>query len=127
MMNNSRQNTLVDQYIESQPEPAKKALKELRTCILEAVPDAEELLNYNIPAFTLVKGGKRDQQIMIAGYAKHVGLYPHPVVMEYFSEELKEYKQGKGSVQFPLDKPLPKELIIRMVQYRKKLLDENAK
>ena len=113
-----------DEYIESQPEGVKKKLKELRAHILEVVPDAEELLNYNIPAFSLVKGGKRDQQIMIAGYKKHVGLYPHPTVIEYFSDELKKYKIGKGSIQFPINESLPKELIIKMVKYRKKLLDE---
>ena len=61
---------------------------------------------------------------MIAGYKKHVGLYPHPTTMEKFEPELTEYKRGKGSVQFPLDKPLPKDLIIKMIKYRKKLLDE---
>jgi uncharacterized protein YdhG (YjbR/CyaY superfamily) len=114
----------VDEYIESQPEETKRALKELHANILKAAPDAIEMFNYNIPAFALVKGGKRDQQIMMAGYKKHVGLYPHPTVMEHFSNELKDYKQGKGSVQFPINKPLPRELIIKMVKYRKKLLSE---
>lgn len=114
--------SVIDQYIENQPEATKKVLQELRNCILKAVPEAEELLNYNIPAFALMKDGKRDQQIMMAGYAKHVGLYPHPAVMEQFAEELKDYKQGKGSVQFPIDEPLPKELIIKMVRFRKNLL-----
>jgi len=69
-----------------------------------------------------VPDGKREQQIMMAGYKHHVSLYPHPTVMEHFSDDLKGYKKGKGSVQFPLDKPLPKELIVRMVKYRKRLL-----
>ncbi|MCA9730874.1 MAG: DUF1801 domain-containing protein [Deferribacteres bacterium] len=123
-MNNSKSYKTVHHYFECQPEATKKVLQELRSCILEAVPDAEELINYNIPAFALVKNGKRDQQIMIAGYAKHVGLYPHPTAMEHFSEELKGFKQGKGSVQFPLNVPLPKELIIKMVLHRKMLLDK---
>ncbi|MDH5414502.1 MAG: DUF1801 domain-containing protein, partial [Flavobacteriaceae bacterium] len=75
--------------------------------------------NYKVPAFTLVPGGKRDQQIMMAGYAKFVGFYPFPTTIEEFSDELLDYKQGKGSVQFPLNRPLPKDLIIRMVKYRK--------
>lgn len=112
----------VTEYIEDQPEGTKAALLELRDFILEAAPDAREMLNYNIPAFALVKDGKREQQIMMAGYKNHVGLYPHPTVMEKFSDELKNYKKGKGSVQFPLDKPLPKNLIIQMVRYRKELL-----
>ena len=114
----------VNEYIKSQSENIKKALNELRTCILKAAPDAEEKLNYNIPAFSIVKGGKREQQIMIAGYSKHVSLYPHPTVIEHFNKELQDYKKGKGSVQFPIDKPLPKELIISMVKYRKQLLNK---
>jgi uncharacterized protein YdhG (YjbR/CyaY superfamily) len=114
----------IDEYIEDQPEASRNALKVLKECILEAVPDAAETFNYNIPAFTLVEGGKREQQIMIAGYKNHVGLYPHPTVMEEFTERLKQYKQGKGSVQFPVREPIPKDLVIEMVRYRKKMLDE---
>ncbi|MCB0401320.1 MAG: DUF1801 domain-containing protein [Flavobacteriales bacterium] len=109
----------MDDYIAQQPKDTKRMLQELRGIIKEAAPDAVEMLNYKIPVFTLVPGGKRDQQIMMAGYAKFVGFYPFPTTMEAFADELKDYKQGKGSVQFPLNKPLPKDLIIRMVQYRK--------
>ena len=112
----------VIEYIEDQPEATRKVLEELRTYILEAAPDAVELFNYNIPAFALIEGGKREQQIMMAGYPKHVGFYPHPTTMEKFAEELTGYKQGKGSVQFPLDQALPKELILKMITYRKKLV-----
>jgi uncharacterized protein YdhG (YjbR/CyaY superfamily) len=114
--------TTVDEYFEAQPEKVRKALLELRECILKAEPNATELLNYNIPAYALVENGKREQQIMIAGYKKHVGLYPHPTTMEKFEPELTEYKRAKGSVQFPLDNPLPKELIERMIKYRIQLL-----
>lgn len=109
----------IDDYILAQAPEAQKVLQELREIIKEAAPDAIEVLNYKIPSFTLVPGGKRDQQIMMAGYAKFVGFYPFPTTMEAFSEELKDFKQGKGSVQFPYSKPLPKELILRMVHYRK--------
>jgi uncharacterized protein YdhG (YjbR/CyaY superfamily) len=112
----------VDEYFDSQPANARVALLELKDCILKAEPNATELLNYNIPAYALVENGKREQQIMIAGYKKHVGLYPHPTTIEKFDSELSEYKRAKGSVQFPLDKPLPKELIIRMIKYRTELL-----
>ncbi len=112
----------VEDYFNAQPEPTKETLLELKKCILKVEPNATELLNYNIPAYALIENGKREQQIMIAGYKKHVGLYPHPTIMEKFEPELEEYKRGKGLVQFPLDKPLPKELIIRMIQYRKTLL-----
>jgi uncharacterized protein YdhG (YjbR/CyaY superfamily) len=121
-MSETIQYKAVEEYFDCQPDQTKKALLELKECILEVEPYATELLNYNIPAYALIENGKREQQIMIAGYKKHVGLYPHPTTMEKFEPELKEYKRGKGSVQFPLNKPLPKELIIRMIKYRKELL-----
>ena len=123
-MSQKNQFNSVTEYINAQPEQTKKALLELKKCILKVEPNATELLNYNIPAYALVKNGKREQQIMIAGYKKHVGLYPHPTTMEEFEPELTKYKHGKGSVQFPLDKPLPTDLIIQMIKYRKELLNE---
>ena len=109
----------IDDYIANQSEEAQKILQELRSIIKEAAPDAIEILNYKVPSFTLVPGGKSDQQIMMAAYAKFIGFYPFPTTIEKFSDELMDYKQGKGSVQFPLGKPLPKDLIIRMVKFRK--------
>jgi uncharacterized protein YdhG (YjbR/CyaY superfamily) len=114
----------IDDYIANQPNEVQKTLQELRNIIKEAAPDAIEVLNYKVPSFTLVPGGKRDQQIMMAGYAKFVGFYPFPTTIEKFSEELKEYKKGKGSVQFPLNKSLPKDLIIRMVKFRKEEIEK---
>jgi uncharacterized protein YdhG (YjbR/CyaY superfamily) len=115
----------IEDYFNSQPEKAKNALLLIRQCILTVATKAKELINYNIPAYALIEGGKREQQIMIAGYKNHVGLYPHPATMEKFEEELKDYKKGKGSVQFPLDKPIPKDLIIKMVEYRLSLINED--
>lgn len=109
----------IDDYIANQPKQVQIVLQELRSIINEAAPDALEILNYKVPSFSLVPGGKRDQQIMMAGYAKFVGFYPFPTTMAAFSDELKDYKQGKGSVQFPLGIPLPKDLIIRMVKFRR--------
>ena len=108
----------VDQYITNLPAEIQRALEELRLCIWHAAPSVSELMNYKMPAFALVKGGKRDQQIMIAGFSKHVGFYPSPGVIEAFSDRLSEYKFAKGSIQFPLNKPIPKELVIEMVKYR---------
>lgn len=108
----------VDAYIAAQPRDTQRALESLRSYIRIAAPMAAELMNYGIPAFALVEGGKRDQQIMIAGYAKHVGFYPHPDVIEAFSGQLAEYTFAKGSVQFPLNKPIPRELVIAMVKCR---------
>lgn len=113
----------VDEYIADQPKEVAAALEQVRTLILKALPDAEQLLNYNIPAFTLTAGGKREQQIMIAGYAKHIGFYPHPTTIEAFADELADYKYAKGSVQFPLNKAMPEDLIVRMVLWRKQHLN----
>ncbi len=117
----------IDDYIGSQPVEVQAILQELRSIIREAAPGTTEILNYKVPSFTLVDGGKRDQQIMMAGYAKFVGFYPFPSTLSEFSNELKEYKQGKGSVQFPINKPLPKELIIRMVRFRKEEIEKDLK
>ncbi|MCB1138463.1 MAG: TIGR02206 family membrane protein [Leptospiraceae bacterium] len=114
----------VTDYIQNQSEAVRGALEKLRQCILKAVPEARELFNYGIPAFALKKDGKRDDQVMIAGYERHVGFYPHPSAIEHFKEELAGYKTGKGSVQFPLNQPIPEELVMRMVSYRKSLIDK---
>jgi uncharacterized protein YdhG (YjbR/CyaY superfamily) len=113
----TKYSTITD-YINAQPAETAAALRELRDCILRAAPDALELFNYGVPAFALVPGGKRDQQIMIAGYARHVGFYPHPSVIEFFASELSGYKRGKGSVQFPNSRPIPSDLVVRMVLKR---------
>ena len=108
----------VDAYIAAQPPNTQGALEELRSCIWQAAPEVEELMNYHIPAFALVKGGKRDQQVMIAGYPAHVGFYPHPDTITAFADRLSAYKFAKGSIQFPLDEPVPRTLVIEMVKFR---------
>lgn len=114
----------VDAYIESFSGKTKTQLEQLRAIIHAMAPGCEELINYNIAAFALVEGGKRDQQIMIAGFTKHVGFYPHPTTIEHFWDQLDAYKKAKGSVQFPLDAPLPEALIRAMIRYRQALLNE---
>lgn len=109
----------IDDYIANQTEEAQKTLQELRRIIKEAVPEVKEVKNYKVPMFTLVDGAKVNHQLMVAAYAKFVGFYPFETTMVAFADELKDYKQGKGSIQFPFDKPLPKDLIIKMVRYRK--------
>ena len=118
MIHKANRSTDMDTYISNQPPETQSALEELRSCIWQAVPGVTELINYNIPAFALVKDGKRDKQIMIAGYLKHVGFYPHPDVIDVFAQRLAAYKFAKGSIQFPLDKPIPKALVIEMVKVR---------
>ena len=114
----------VDTYIATQPPETQRALEELRSCIHQAAPGVSELMNYNIPAFALVKGGKRDKQIMIAGYPKHVGFYPHPDTIDAFADKLAAHKFAKGSIQFPLNMPIPKTLVIEMVKFRISQLQE---
>ncbi len=116
----------VDEYIAAQPEAQARLLRELRKAILEAVPDATEMFNYGVPAFALVQNGKQEQQIMIGSFKNHVGIYPHPTTIVQFEKELSRYKQGKGSVQFPLDQPIPHDLIVEMVRFRKGELDREG-
>lgn len=104
----------IDEYIAQAPPQARRALAELRELIKAAAPGATETISYSMPTFDL--NGKH--LVHFAGYERHVGLYPLPGPIEAFREELKPFKQGKGSVQFPLDQPLPIDLIRRMVEYR---------
>jgi uncharacterized protein YdhG (YjbR/CyaY superfamily) len=115
------------EYFVTCPEAAQNALLILADVILAVAPNATLLMNYGIPAFALVPDGKRDQQIMIAGFAKHVGLYPHPEVMAHFESKLKAYKRGKGSVQFKLTDPIPTALVAEMVAYRVKMMENGGK
>ena len=112
----------IDDYINKQSEAQARRLEELRRAIHSAVQDVEETLNYGIPAFRLVKDGKRDQQVMIGAFKNHVGFYPHPTTILKFKNELSQFKQGKGSIQFSLSEKIPEKLIIKMVKYRRKLI-----
>jgi uncharacterized protein YdhG (YjbR/CyaY superfamily) len=116
----------VDEYIESQPEDTRRTLLALRAIIMRTVPDATELFNYEIPAYALVKGGKRDKQIMIAGYKTFAGLYTGAGILEQFSKELAGYKVGKASVQFPNNRPLPKTLIVEIIKFKKETLTRSS-
>lgn len=109
----------IDNYINSQPVEAQNVLNELRNIIKEAVPDANEIHNYKVPAFTLVSESKINLQIMMVAYSKFVSLYLFPATVERFKDELKGFKIGNGTVSFPFEKQLPKDLIIRMVKFRK--------
>jgi uncharacterized protein YdhG (YjbR/CyaY superfamily) len=107
-----------DDYIEVCDENTRIKLLRVRELIREVVPEAQELINYNIPAFTLVKDGKRDEQVMIAAFKSHIGFYPHPTTINEFKSKLGKYKFSKGAVQFPLEEELPETLIKDMVRYR---------
>ena len=104
----------IDEYIAGFPAATQEALREMRALIKATAPGATETISYAIPTFDL--NGRH--LVHFAGYERHIGFYPIPTGMEAFKEELKPYKQGKGSVQFPLGRPLPTELIRRIVEFR---------
>jgi uncharacterized protein YdhG (YjbR/CyaY superfamily) len=110
----------IDEYIAGFPKEIQKTLKLIRAAIKKAAPDAEETISYAIPTFTL----NGHYLIYFAGYKKHVSIYPAPRGNEDFKDELSQYKGGKGTVQFPLDKPIPLNLLRRIVKFR---IKENLK
>ena len=104
----------VDEYIAGFPPPTQQALQEMRRLIRSVAPAAVETISYAIPTFDL--GGRH--LVHFAAYGRHIGFYPTRRPIEVFKEELTPYKSAKGSVQFPLDRPLPLDLIRRMVEFR---------
>lgn len=103
----------IDEYIEDFPANVQKILQKIRKTIQKAAPDATEVISYQMPAFKLNR-----VFIYFAGYKKHVSVYPAPRGVAAFKKELAEYEGGKGTVQFPLDHPVPYDLITRIVKYR---------
>lgn len=113
----------IDDYIATFPKETQTILEQVRTTIKNAAPDAEETISYGIPTFKLNK----TYLVYFAGFKNHIGFYPAPVAVDAFSKEFAGYKTGKGSIQFPLDKPMPFDLITRIVAYRVKENSEQAK
>lgn len=105
---------VIDEYIAGFPPETQALLEQMRSVIRSVAPDATETIAYAIPTFDL----NGTHLVHFAGFAKHVGFYPVPTGMAAFEEELSAYKRGKGSVQFPLDQPLPTDLIRRIVEFR---------
>ena len=104
----------IDDYISDFPGETQKYLNEIRELIRKLAPDSVESISYAIPTFSL----NEKYLVYFAGFKNLIGLYPTPVGMEAFKEELSNYKTGKGSVQFPLNKPLPIALITKIVKYQ---------
>jgi len=104
----------VDEYIAGFPEDVQLILNQVRSTIRRVAPDAIESIGYGMPAYKL--NGR--PLVYFAGYKGHIGFYATPTGHSAFSEELSKYKQGKGSVQFPLDQPMPYELIAQIVALR---------
>lgn len=109
----------IDEYISLQTSEVQILLEQMRQTIKNAAPEAEEIISYNMPAFKY-----HGMLVYFAAYKNHVGFYATPTGHSQFKEELSAYKQGKGSVQFPLSQPLPLELISRIVKFR---VEENLK
>ena len=103
----------VDEYIENFPAAIQKKLKQVRATIKKTAPQAEEVISYGMPAYK-----QNGILVYFAGYKNHIGFYAVPTGHKAFKKELSAYKGGRGSVQFPMDKPLPLDLIAKMVKFR---------
>ena len=103
----------IDEYIAAFPEETQRILEEIRAVIKAAAPEAEEKISYQMPTFFL-----KGNLIHFAAFKNHIGLYPTPSGTEAFKEEIAKYKSAKGSIQLPIDKPMPLKLISRIVKFR---------
>ncbi len=103
----------IDEYIKQFFPSLRTQLELLRKTILEVAPQATEAIKYGMPTFVL-----RDNLVHFAAYKSHIGLYPAPSAIEAFNEELKPYKTSKGAIQFPINQPLPLDIIRRIVEFR---------
>ena len=105
----------INEYIHTFPENVQIILEKLRKIISQAAPKAEETISYNIPTFKL-----NGNLVHFAGYKNHIGFYPTPSGIEHFKDELSAYEVAKGSVKFPLNKPIPYNLVRNIVEFRVK-------
>jgi uncharacterized protein YdhG (YjbR/CyaY superfamily) len=105
----------IDEYIAMFPKNVQKILENLSQVIRETAPEAEETIDYGIPTFKL-----NGNLVHFAAFKNHIGFYPTPSGIEAFKEELSSYKQSKGTVQFPLNKPIPFDLVKKIVAFRVK-------
>jgi len=105
----------IDEYIALYPENIRKKLNEIRAVIKNVAPDAAEAMKYGIPTFVL-----SGNLVHFAGFENHIGFYPAPSGIKAFQKDLKGFKFAKGSVQFPIDEPMPIETITKIVRFRVK-------
>lgn len=113
----------MDEYIASFPVEIQEILEKIRATIKKIIPKGEETISYAIPTFKL--NGKN--LIHFAAFKNHIGFYATPSGHAEFKEELSKYKQGKGSVQFPFDKPIPYDLIKKIVKFKIKEQEQKKK
>ena len=105
----------IDEYISRCPEDIRKILNEIRSVIKKAAPGASEKISYQMPTFYL-----NGNLVHFAAFKSHIGFFPTPSGIEAFKKEISNYKWSKGTVQFPLDKPVPYDLIYKIVRFRVK-------
>ena len=105
--------TTITEYVNAAPVGARQKLREMRACIRASAPGATESLKWGMPAFSL-----RRILVTYAAHTHHIGFYPTPSAVKAFASDLSKYHTAKGSIQFPLDKPLPLALIRRIVAFR---------
>ena len=115
MATSNKQYKTMDEYIAQFPKNVRDVLEELRQVIKEVAPNAEETIDYGIPTFKF-----NGNLVHFAAFKNHIGFYPTPSGIEAFKKELTTFKQSKGTVQFPLDKPIPFDLVKRIVKFRVK-------
>lgn len=111
----------IDEYIASFPEDIQKILQEVRETIQKTAPEATEKISYALPTFYL-----QGNLVHFAAFTSHIGFYALPSGNREFQEELSKYKTGKGSIQFPLNEPMPLALITKIVKFRVKENEEKA-
>jgi uncharacterized protein YdhG (YjbR/CyaY superfamily) len=112
----------IDEYIAGFPQPVREILEQIRSTIRAAAPDAQETISYQMPTFTL--NGR--YLIYFAAYKKHIGLYPAPIGDPAFDADLSAYQAGKGTLRFPLNKPIPFDLISKIVKFRSQEISTRA-
>ncbi|MCB0495307.1 MAG: DUF1801 domain-containing protein [Cyclobacteriaceae bacterium] len=112
----------IDDYITEFADPVQKLLRQMHSVIKEEAPEATEAISYAMPTFKL-----NGNLVHFAGYKSHIGFYPAPSGILAFEKELTGFKTSKGAIQFPLDNPLPVELIRKIVRFRVKENREKAK
>lgn len=113
MKSDESDSSVIDDYIANYPPDVQQILQKIRAIIREAAPEAQEKINYGIPTFTL-----NGNLVHYAGFKNHVGFYPTPSGVEKFKKQLSKYEGAKGSVKFPLDQPIPYELIRKIAEFR---------
>jgi uncharacterized protein YdhG (YjbR/CyaY superfamily) len=113
--------TTIDDYIAGFPDETRKILERVRQTVRRQAPGAEEVISYKMPTFKL-----KGNLVHFAAFKHHLGFYPTPTGTEKFQKELAPYKSGKGSIRFPFDKPIPYDLIGRIVAFRVKENFERA-